>query len=312
MKSSAPPKYRQPARTAQDESDEKRLTLLYRKPVCIQTPVPFRLWRKVNRGLLLVRNYPVAPTAQAPAGGRAAQRRPVPVRPACTTRAIRERSAKIPGLVSGSPAKPAKSAALPGSMVCQQMALRRCLLAALQVELASLGVCQHHPTSWCDVTAIIDDTGTECFEPDQFLRLGAVRDDVEMDTVLAMLALGDIHEDQPGARRGRSTNDPEGPWQVNASTLAGVDDHFWDWALWLRSKLASGRHDLVAAELRKLHEHLLRPMEVTVAPASLGEAVTAYRSARTKYERRLGSYVSRDAENTVIAVLRRRRERGSP
>jgi len=25
---------------------------------------------------------------------------------------------------------------------------------------------------------------------------------------------------------------PAGPWQVNGSTLAGIDDHFWDWALW--------------------------------------------------------------------------------
>lgn len=94
---------------------------------------------------------------------------------------------------------------------------------------------------------------------------------------------------------------PAPPWRVNASTLAGVDDHFWDWALWLRSKL--GRDDIVAGELRKLHEHLLSPMGVTGAPASLGEAVTAYRAAREKCERRLGSYVSRDAENTVIPVL---------
>jgi Nucleotidyltransferase domain len=79
-----------------------------------------------------------------------------------------------------------------------------------------------------------------------------------------------------------------GPWQVNASTLTGINDHFWDWALWLQSKLTAGRQDVVAAELRKLHEHLLRPMGVTVAPASLGEAVAAYRAARKKCESRLG------------------------
>jgi hypothetical protein len=49
---------------------------------------------------------------------------------------------------------------------------------------------------------------------------------------------------------------------------------------------AQGRHR--AGELRKLHEHLLAPMGVTCAPASLGEAVTAYRTAREKCERRLG------------------------
>jgi hypothetical protein len=94
---------------------------------------------------------------------------------------------------------------------------------------------------------------------------------------------------------------PAGPWPVNASTLAGVDDHFWDWALWLRSKL--GKDDFVAGELGKMHQHLLGPMGVTRAPASLGEAVTAYRAAREKCERRLGSHVSRNAENTVIPVL---------
>lgn len=96
---------------------------------------------------------------------------------------------------------------------------------------------------------------------------------------------------------------PAGPWQVNGSTLAGIDDHFWDWALWLRSKLAAGKHDIVAGELRKLHEHLLRPMGVICAPASLSEAVAAYRLAREKCERRLRSPVSPDAENTVIPVL---------
>lgn len=68
---------------------------------------------------------------------------------------------------------------------------------------------------------------------------------------------------------------PAAPWQVTASTLAGIDDHFWDWALWLRSKLAR-RDDLVAAELRKLHQHLLGPMGAARAPASL-----AKRSPRT-------------------------------
>jgi hypothetical protein len=38
------------------------------------------------------------------------------------------------------------------------------------------------------------------------------------------------------------------------------------------------------------------------APASLGDAVTAYRSAGEKQEKRLGTYASRDAENTVIPV----------
>ncbi len=43
------------------------------------------------------------------------------------------------------------------------------------------------------------------------------------------------------------------PWMVSAATLAAIDDHFWDWALWLGSKQLAGRIDLVTAELGKLH-----------------------------------------------------------
>jgi len=94
------------------------------------------------------------------------------------------------------------------------------------------------------------------------------------------------------------------PWQVNASTLASVDGHFWDWVLWLRSKLAAGRDDIAAGELRKLHEHLLGPMGVIRAPASLSEAVAAYRAARGTCERRLGLQVPRSIENAVLPALR--------
>ena len=70
-------------------------------------------------------------------------------------------------------------------------------------------------------------------------------------------------------------------WQVTAATLPGIDDHFWDWMLWLAAKQQAGKAGLVAAELAKLHEHLLarsasgysrphprRPSEVTGPPAA--------------------------------------------
>ncbi|HTW02035.1 MAG TPA: nucleotidyltransferase domain-containing protein [Streptosporangiaceae bacterium] len=97
-------------------------------------------------------------------------------------------------------------------------------------------------------------------------------------------------------------HEPAEAWRVNASTLAGIDDHFWDWALWLHSKLGRG-DGMVALELRKMHDHLLGPMGVVRAPASLSEAVAAYRSARGTWERRLGSCVPRNAENAVFPVL---------
>jgi len=94
------------------------------------------------------------------------------------------------------------------------------------------------------------------------------------------------------------------PWRVNASTLRGIDDHFWDWMLWLRSKQAAGRQGLVAAELGKPHEHLLGPMGVMPAPTTLDLAVTGYRTARDEWESQLGMRVPRAAEETVIQAFR--------
>lgn len=95
------------------------------------------------------------------------------------------------------------------------------------------------------------------------------------------------------------------PWLAGASPLRGIDDHFWDWALWLRSKQAAGRRGLVAAELDRLHEHLLGPLGVMPAPRTLELAVTGYRAARDEWERRLGMGIPRAAEEAVIgAVLR--------
>jgi hypothetical protein len=59
----------------------------------------------------------------------------------------------------------------------------------------------------------------------------------------------------------------------------------------------------VAAELRKMHEHLLSPMGVTSPPESLSDAVTAYRGARDEWEGRLRSAVPRIVEDTVIPAM---------
>jgi hypothetical protein len=57
-------------------------------------------------------------------------------------------------------------------------------------------------------------------------------------------------------------------WQVTAATLPGIDDHFWDWMLWLAAKQQAGKAGLVAAQLAKLHEHLLAPLGVRAQPAT--------------------------------------------
>lgn len=67
-------------------------------------------------------------------------------------------------------------------------------------------------------------------------------------------------------------------------TLAAIDYHFWDWALWLGSKQLAGHGDLVTAELGKLHVHLLAPLGIAVVPTSLSRAVARYCAARDTSE----------------------------
>jgi predicted nucleotidyltransferase len=95
----------------------------------------------------------------------------------------------------------------------------------------------------------------------------------------------------------------EPPWEPGPDTLGGIDDHFWDWMLWLRSKEAAGKDELVEAELQKLFGHLLAPLDVEAPPASTAEAVSAYCKARDRAEQRFGVRVSRELENAVAPAL---------
>ena len=95
----------------------------------------------------------------------------------------------------------------------------------------------------------------------------------------------------------------DGPWEPSASTAKAIDAHFWDWMLWLRSKEAAGRDELVASELEKLHVHLLAPLGVERPLSSVAEAVPAYREARGRLERNVGVRVPRDLENAVASAL---------
>jgi hypothetical protein len=97
----------------------------------------------------------------------------------------------------------------------------------------------------------------------------------------------------------------EPPWQPSGESLAAIDAHFWDWALWLRSKEASGKADLVATELERLVQHLLGPLGATTRPASVADAVAAYREARDRAELRFGCRVPRDLEAAVAGAVAR-------
>ena len=95
----------------------------------------------------------------------------------------------------------------------------------------------------------------------------------------------------------------EPPWVLSADTLTGIDEHFWDWTIWLASKDSAGKQSLVATELQKLHEHLLGPLGVVSTPASIENAVAAYLPALRSAEERLGVRVPAALKREVLDRL---------
>jgi hypothetical protein len=93
------------------------------------------------------------------------------------------------------------------------------------------------------------------------------------------------------------------PWTVSAETLDGIDQHAWDWLLWLASKREKGEDDLVRRELAKMFDHLLGPMGVDDPPRTLEGAAQTYRGARDGRERELGVRVTRVREREVLPVV---------
>lgn len=102
-----------------------------------------------------------------------------------------------------------------------------------------------------------------------------------------------------------ATRQIQPPWVLGADTLAGIDAHFWDWALWLGGKLLRGQRQLVAEELTKMHRFLLAPLGVVSAPASLDEAVASYHQARAQAVDALGVVVQQELGRQVSTALRR-------
>jgi hypothetical protein len=94
-------------------------------------------------------------------------------------------------------------------------------------------------------------------------------------------------------------NPPAPPWEATAATLQGIDDHFWDWILWLASKRSAGREELVDRELVKLHRHLLGPMGVDAPPGSIEQALVVYTRERARLESRFRVSVQRALERAV-------------
>jgi hypothetical protein len=94
-------------------------------------------------------------------------------------------------------------------------------------------------------------------------------------------------------------------WEATPDTIAAIDLHFWDWALWLEQKRRHGRSRQLEKGLGDLFELLLRPLGVAGRPASVADAVDSYVAARADLERRFGRRVSRQLEDEVRPVLAR-------
>ena len=93
------------------------------------------------------------------------------------------------------------------------------------------------------------------------------------------------------------------PWTVSAGTLDEIDQHVWDWLLWLASKREKGDAVLVRRELVKMYDHLLAPLGVDDRPATLEEAAADYRGARDRQERAFGITVTRVREREVLPLV---------
>jgi predicted nucleotidyltransferase len=97
----------------------------------------------------------------------------------------------------------------------------------------------------------------------------------------------------------------EPPWKPEPSNLAAIDAHFWDWVLWLGSKSLHQQHELVEAELRKLHDNLLGPLGVATAPTTIDAAVTEFRGARDRLEHQWNISIDRRLGDEVSPALQR-------
>ena len=87
------------------------------------------------------------------------------------------------------------------------------------------------------------------------------------------------------------------PWVATAENRPAIDDHFWDWILWLAAKDAAGKAELVQSELERMHRHLLGPLGVERRPASVDEALDAYLAVRREPSA---------LERAVLPAVRRR------
>jgi hypothetical protein len=104
-------------------------------------------------------------------------------------------------------------------------------------------------------------------------------------------------------------NEPLPPYDLARDELAAIDVHFWDWCLWLTSKVAKGKAGLVHDELGKMQRYILEPLGGERPPQDLLDAVDTYLELRRRQERSLGRRVPRDVGDQVVRVIGNQRHR---
>jgi hypothetical protein len=101
----------------------------------------------------------------------------------------------------------------------------------------------------------------------------------------------------PGATPG------PGLTRAPGSSLRDTDAHFWDWNLWLGAKRMRGQDHLVAAELARMYQLLLRPLGATEPPATQQDAIATFLRLRHEREQFGGVAVNRDLGTAVMTRL---------
>jgi predicted nucleotidyltransferase len=92
-------------------------------------------------------------------------------------------------------------------------------------------------------------------------------------------------------------------WTATAQSLPRLDEHFWDWTLWLAAKKLRGSTPLVATQLDRMWRALLEPIGVPAPPTTIGEAIHAYTEASQRRARELGVRVDPGLAGQVRTAL---------
>jgi len=96
----------------------------------------------------------------------------------------------------------------------------------------------------------------------------------------------------------------EPPWTISHDTIAIINNHFWDWILWIACKATHGRKDIVDVELKKMSKYLLEPLGCTKIPDSVEEAVRCFTSTIKKQQNLHGTTVNTTLRKEVINGLK--------